>query len=271
MENDDQPIGRILSRREALSLLGLSGASLLAACAPQQSGATQPGRTAAPTNTTAAAVTPASTPSEVVQATTVADTGSLPTCVVRPELTEGPYYVDVNLDRSDVRTDTSTGVVEEGAELALTFRVSQIAAGSCAPLEGAVVEIWHCDADGLYSGVADPGFDTSGQNFLRGFQTTDSGGLATFVTVYPGWYPGRCVHIHFKVHHDSSEASRVFTSQLFFDDTFSDQVLTQAPYASRGQRNTLNSQDNIYQDELLVTVAQAGSGYAATFDIGLEM
>jgi protocatechuate 3,4-dioxygenase beta subunit len=204
--------------------------------------------------------------------TTSADTaGGLPACVVHPEVTEGPYYVDEELNRSDVRSDPSSGVVKEGALLALTFNVSQISEAGCAPLEGAKVEIWHCDADGVYSDVSDPGFNTQGQKFLRGYQVTDANGQATFLTIYPGWYTGRTVHIHFKVHQDTSDSGREFISQLFFDDSFTDQVFAREPYASKGQRNTLNSNDNIYQAELLLDVAQASNGYAAAFDIGLQL
>jgi protocatechuate 3,4-dioxygenase beta subunit len=252
MENDDLPVGYILSRREALKLLGVTSAALLAACAP---GATS---TLQPTSTTAQTM-PAGT------------TGSVPACVVRPEVTEGPYYVDEDLDRSDIRSDPTTGEVKDGALLTLTFNVSQVNDSGCTPLEGAKVEIWHCDAEGIYSGVSDPGFDTTGQKFLRGFQVTDANGQATFVTIYPGWYSSRTVHIHFKIHHDATDQSRVFTSQLFFDDSFSDQVFSQEPYASKGQRDTLNSTDRIYNDQLLLTVNQTAEGYAATFDIGMEM
>jgi protocatechuate 3,4-dioxygenase beta subunit len=179
--------------------------------------------------------------------------------------------VDEDLNRTDIRSDPTTGVIKEGALLALTFNISQISNGGCTPLEGAKVEVWHCDAEGAYSDVSDPGFDTQGQKFLRGFQVTDANGQATFLTIYPGWYSGRTVHIHFKVHQDTSDQGRVFTSQLFFDDSFTDQVFALEPYASKGQRNTLNSNDNIYQDELLLDVAQANDGYAAAFDIGLQL
>ena len=151
--------------------------------------------------------------------------------------------------------------------MALTFNVSKVTSGGCTPLQGAKVEIWHCDAAGAYSDVSDPGFNTKGQQFLRGYQATDANGKATFTTIYPGWYRGRAVHIHFKVHPD---ASTVFTSQLFFDDALSDQVFAQAPYAGKGQRDTLNSRDSIYKDLLLLTVAKAGQGYAATFDLGIQ-
>lgn len=252
MDNDDLPVGQILSRREALKLLGVTSTAVLAACVPGASEVLE--ATSAPT-----------------QATSATTTGALPACVVRPEVTEGPYYVDEDLERSDIRSDPSTGEVKEGALLRLTFNVSQVSNGSCTPLEGAKVEIWHCDAGGVYSDVSDPGFDTTGQKFLRGYQVTDANGQATFITIYPGWYSGRTVHIHFKVHHDTSDQSAVFTSQLFFDEVLTDQVYTQEPYASKGQRNTLNSNDNIYNEQLLLVAAQSDEGYAATFDIGLQM
>jgi len=199
---------------------------------------------------------------------------SMPACVVRPELTEGPYFVDERLNRSDIRSDPGTGVVEEGALLALTFRVSQVGDGSCTPLEGAWVDIWHCNALGVYSDVSDPGFDSSGQQFLRGYQVTDANGVAVFTTIYPGWYSGRTVHIHFKIRTGVGEGETSFydfTSQLFFDEALSDQVHAQPPYASKGYRDTLNSRDNIYDDQLLLTVAETGQGYAAVFHIGLQI
>jgi protocatechuate 3,4-dioxygenase beta subunit len=292
MDNDDRQIGQILSRREVLALLGAAaGASLLAACgsaattAPTSAaGAIAPTieaageATAAPTNAeaatteamasdpTAAATMAAEAATVEVTNTTVA--AAVPACVVRPEVTEGPYYVDVDLVRSDIRSDATSGEVKEGAPLVLTFNVSQVSSSSCAPLEGATVEIWHCDAAGQYSGVSDPGFDTAGQNWLRGAQVTDASGKATFTTIYPGWYSGRAVHIHFKV---SPSEDKVFTSQLFFDDALSQQVFSQAPYATKGSTpDTPNSTDNIYQDLLLLTTTQTGDGYAAGFDIGID-
>jgi protocatechuate 3,4-dioxygenase beta subunit len=120
--------------------------------------------------------------------------------------------------------------------------------------------------------VSDPGFDTSEQQFLRGYQVTDANGVAQFTTIYPGWYSGRTIHIHFKIRTDpDSDEGYEFTSQLFFDGALSDQVHTQEPYASKGQRDTLNNTDNIYNDLLLLAANQSNEGYAATFDIGLDL
>ena len=89
---------------------------------------------------------------------------------MKPELTEGPYYVDPQLERSDIRSDPATGVLSEGLPLAITFLVSSIDGSACGAFEGALVDVWHCDAQGIYSGVQDPRFDTSDQAFLRGYQ-----------------------------------------------------------------------------------------------------
>src|SRR5262249_2844899 len=144
----------------------------------------------------------------------------------------------------------SNGSTRPGAPLALTFRVGRIRGAACSPLTGALVDVWQCDARGVYSDVRDANgfFDTRGKKFLRGYQTTDEGGLASFTTVYPGWYSGRTVHIHFKIRTAPSAARGFeFTSQLYFDDALTDQVHTGAPYNARGQRTTRNAQDGIYR------------------------
>ena len=267
MDNDDRQVGQILGRREALKILGAASAALAAGCAPGSAQPTSTPGQAAGGATAGATAVPA-------EATSTAGSVALPACVVRPELTEGPYFVDERLNRSDIRSDPGPGVVEEGALLALTFHVSQVGDGSCTPLEGAWVDIWHCNALGVYSDVSDPGFETSGQQFLRGYQVTDANGLAAFTSIYPGWYSGRTVHIHFKIRTGVGEGETAFyesTSQLFFDEALNDSVHAQEPYASKGQRDTLNSRDNIYDDQLLLTVAKNGQGYAAAFDIGLQM
>ena len=285
MDNDDLPVGRVLSRREALRLLGAISAAALAACAPAQTSTPSAATTAPNTAVPATQAAATAAPTTAAQATTAATVAvptmtpasgvvTLPSCVVRPALTEGPYFVDEMLNRSDVRSDPGTGQVSGGAELQLTMRVSQISGADCVPLAGAQVDIWHCDALGVYSDATDRSFNTQGQKFLRGYQVTGANGSVTFTTIYPGWYQGRAVHIHFKIRADAQSAvTHEFTSQLFFDDALSRQVYTQAPYAAKGQPNMTNADDGIFQgggDQLLLDVQPSGSGYAATFDIGLQ-
>lgn len=253
--DDDRPIGRVLSRREVLALLGGSGAALLAACAP--------GALASPSSTTS--TQPTSAAATTAAAASSAGT-TLPSCIVRPAVTEGPYFVDEKLNRSDIRSDPTNGTVKAGAPLTLTFLVSRVSGSSCAALSGATVDIWHCDALGVYSDASDPSFNTKGQKFLRGYQTTDTSGNAQFTTIYPGWYQGRAVHIHFKIR----TATSAFTSQLFFDDSLNTRVFAQAPYSQKGTQGIMrNAADGIYDSRLLLTVMKDGSAYAATFDIGL--
>lgn len=201
---------------------------------------------------------------------TPSPSGATGTCVVRPQQTEGPYFVDERLNRSDIRSDPASGVVRPGTPLRLGFRVSRLQGGACSALAAAMVDVWHCDALGVYSDASDMGFNTVGQKFLRGFQTTDASGLAQFTTIYPGWYSGRAVHIHFKIRVGSSQ----FTSQLYFEESLTDQVHAQSPYTGKGRRNTTNAQDGIYQgggNQLLLSAAPEGAGYGATFDVALQL
>ena len=282
MHNDDQPIGRLLTRREMLKLLTLVGAAAAAGCAPRLGGndtatpAATTGATAAAATPTVASeavptLTPLAEPVATATAAAAAATAALPACVVRPEQTEGPYFVDEQLNRGDIRPDPADGSVRPGAPLALSFLVSRIDGATCAPLAGAIVDVWHCDAAGVYSGVNDRGFgSTAGQQFLRGYQTTGDGGAAAFTTIYPGWYSGRATHIHFKIR---TSDGMEFTSQLYFDDALTDLVHAQEPYAARGQRDTRNANDGIFRDggELLtLAVTESGDGYAAVFEIGLQ-
>ncbi len=262
MQNDDQQVGRILSRREALVLLGAAGASLIAGCSA--------GQTSSATAGTTSDASPASTTNA-----NNASTASAPGCVVRPAETAGPYYVDEKLNRSDIRSDPSDGSVRDGAPLELTFNVSQLAKGACAPLAGAIVDVWHCDAQGVYSDVRDPTFfDTRGKKFLRGYQVTDASGRATFKTIYPGWYEGRTIHIHFTIRtNPTAAAAHEFTSQIYFDDSLNDKVLAQKPYSSKGKRTMTNEQDGIFREngkELILAVQPVAAGYAGTFDIALQ-
>ena len=261
MENDDQPIGRILSRRDALKVLGIGSAAFLAACASPEE-----------TNT----LVPTTGPSPA-SPTQIAPTASAALdCVVRPEMTIGPYFVDEQLNRSDIRLNSADNSVREGVPLTLNIVVASVGNNSCTPLEGAQVDIWHCDAQGQYSGVSDRGFETTGQDFLRGYQVTNASGGVQFQTIYPGWYSGRAVHIHFTIRTKGADGeSYQFTSQFFFDDSLSDQVYAQEPYASKGQRDTLNATDNIFRsggDQLLLNLqGDNTSGYTGTMNIGLDL
>ena len=192
-------------------------------------------------------------------------------CVLIPAKTEGPYFVDEKLNRSDIRTDPSDGTTAAGVPLNLTMVVVG-ADSSCAPVQGAVVDIWHANAAGTYSDIASEG--TSGKKFLRGLQATDSGGQANFTTVFPGWYSGRAVHIHFKVRVVSgSTTTYEFNSQLFFDPATTNQIYATSAYSSRGTPNVANSADNIYGSDgsklLVALTANAGGGYDGTFVVGL--
>ncbi|MDA0352752.1 MAG: intradiol ring-cleavage dioxygenase [Chloroflexi bacterium] len=271
MDNDDAPVGRILPRREVLTLFGGVGLALLVGCAGDDP-------EGAPSTATASATAPlfAATPTAgaaTATATAAATAGvsvPLPSCIAVPEMTEGPYFVDEQLDRSDVRESVA------GVPLDLVVNVSHVTGDGCAALTGAVVDIWQCDASGQYSDVTDRavGFDTTGKTFLRGLQRSDAAGQTRFTTIYPGWYPGRAVHIHFKVRAQAADGSIFeFTSQFFFDDALSDEVLVAAPYAKAGRR-TRNADDGIYRsggDQLVLAARPAAEGFSATFDLGLQV
>jgi protocatechuate 3,4-dioxygenase beta subunit len=191
--------------------------------------------------------------------------GSL-SCVVTPSATEGPYFVDETLNRSDLTSDTTDGNVLTALPLALQISVYRVSSGACTPLSGAQVDVWHADAGGVYSDIQAQ--NTVGQTFLRGYQLTDSSGAANFTTIYPGWYPGRTAHIHFKVRSGNFE----FTSQWFMDEDINDLVYSAAPYNSRGQRTTRNDNDGIYNSTLLLPLTRdsANVGYVGTYSLGLQ-
>jgi protocatechuate 3,4-dioxygenase beta subunit len=205
-------------------------------------------------------------------------TATTPSCVVRPQQTEGPYFVDEELNRFDIRSDPSDGSMKQGVPLHLVLRVYRIDDSSCTALPGAFVDIWQCDALGAYSDVQDRiGLfeDMRGKKFLRGYQVTDTSGKVEFMTIYPGWYPGRTVHIHFKIRtHSKTELGHEFTSQLYFDDSLTDQVQAQSPYAARGHRTTTNATDDIFRQggsQLMLKLIKDAQGYLGTLDIGFWM
>lgn len=256
------PVGRLVrSRRAVLGFLGGVAGTAVFGCSRQTEGL------------------PPLASSGLAQADDLLD------CIVRPQQTAGPFFVDTQLNRADLRTDPVTGQISAGVPLGLLFQVFQVDSfqpeGSrrCVPLPNAVVDVWQCDAAGVYSGVRDRRSDTTGQAFLRGYRRTDQNGVAEFLTIYPGWYPGRAVHIHFKIRTGSpsgaiAPSSYEFTSQLYFDDALTDRIHRQTPYTARGQRAQRNHQDAIFQfggAQLLLPVAQTDRGYFGRFGIGLEM
>ena len=208
-------------------------------------------------------------------ATRTAGAADAAACVTTPAETEGPYFVDENLNRSDIRVDPSDGSISPGVPLTMQIAVSQVTASSCAVLSGAHVEVWHCDAGGTYSDEQTN--NSRGKKFLRGYQTTDDSGIVRFTTIYPGWYSGRAVHIHFKVRtYSGSTILDEFTSQFYFDDAVTDAVHALSPYHTRGARDTRNASDGILRatsnsDRLMLNLVQADDGYAATVNVGVNL
>lgn len=181
------------------------------------------------------------------------------TCVLAPEQTEGPYYLD------DARVRRN--VTEGKAGVPLVLRLSVVNASTCKPIKGASVEIWHCDAGGVYSGTSVQG--TEDDRFLRGIQRTDAKSLALFRTIYPGWYQGRTVHIHVMVHVGGNV---VHTGQLYFPDAVTDAVYKRAPYARRPGRDPRNAGDSIYRNggkRSTLKLVKSGSGYVGSISMGV--
>lgn len=249
-----------LNRREALAGIGtVSLGALLAACGSDDSG-----------TTTSAAVSTSEGGTATVEPGSGNDLAGLfdesSSCTLTAEQTEGPFYFDVDSIRSDIRED------REGVKLRLAIRVRD--AEACEPLRNAVVEIWHCDATGLYSGFEAASTDgppggggpTDEETYLRGAQVTDGDGIVELTTIYPGWYRGRTVHIHAKVHLDSSTA---LTTQLYFGEDVSAAVYEHEPYASDSGRDTFNEDDGIFDESLLLTLAEDGDGYLGTISFDL--
>lgn len=247
----------------------------------------------------------AQAPSSSSQTPSSPVTGSSNVCVLYPEQTEGPYYID--LDR--VRQDITEG--KDGIPLKLLLNITD--AEGCTPISGAAMDIWHCDAAGNYAGYSaaatstpDGGYGeaatpsqrpadgngsgqpgrlpagdpppgrnagghrapTSNDTFLRGTQITDVNGQVEFDTIYPGWYRGRTTHIHLKVHLD---ANTVLTSQMYFPEEITRAVYAQTPYNDRPDRDTTNAQDFILKgnETVVLNLTETGNGYTGRLTIGV--
>jgi protocatechuate 3,4-dioxygenase beta subunit len=184
----------------------------------------------------------------------------LVSCVLAPEQTEGPFYLDDHRVRRDIREG------RPGVPLALRLTVVDVS--TCKPIRRAAVDIWHCDAGGVYSGTSVQ--NTEEARFLRGIQRTDAKGLALYKTVYPGWYSGRTVHIHVTVHIGGNV---VHTGQLYFPDTLTDQVFKRRPYSRRPNRSTRNAADSIYRNggrRSTLKLRKSGSGYVGSIVMGVQ-
>lgn len=182
-------------------------------------------------------------------------------CVLQRELTEGPFYLDLDLVRRTIKGG------RPGTPL--TLRLKVVDATTCRPIRGAAVEIWHCDASGTYSGVA----GNTG-TFLRGIQRSDANGNVRFESIVPGWYRGRTPHIHMKVFVSGQE---VHTGQVFFRSAVLRTVYAQGVYRRRGQADTTNSSDNIYASagsRALLSMKRKGtsvsSGYTGSLTVGVR-
>jgi protocatechuate 3,4-dioxygenase beta subunit len=250
-----------LTRRKALGTLGaVSVGALLAACGASDDPVTS-------TDVTTSDGATATVQPQTGSATSVDDLfADASVCTLTAEETEGPYYFDVDAVRSDIRED------REGTTLRVAIQVQDVAA--CEPIANAVVDIWHCDAAGIYSGFESasqggPGGagPTDEETYLRGVQVTDANGVVQFVTIYPGWYRGRTVHIHAKVHVDNATA---LTTQLYFDEDVTTTVYESEPYSSDTGRDTFNENDGIFDAANILTLSQDGDGYLGVITFGVN-
>lgn len=259
-------VGEPIDRRALLKAGGLlSLGGVLAACTGSTQPKAQPPRTTTPAPTTASASTTTAAPTP--SAVGLLDQAG--TCTLTPVTIAGPTWFDASAVRNDIRDG------QPGVPLDLAFRVEK--AATCAPIPNAVVDLWQCDALGVYSGFAGaaPGQGgsaggkdkygdaesraTDADRWLRGTQVTDAGGVVTFSSIYPGWYPTRTAHLHLKVHLDGSTA---LTTQLFFDDAVSDGVYAaNAPYNQHPGRDTKNPRDEFYKPAAQLHLAQGGTGW----------
>ena len=180
-------------------------------------------------------------------------------CVLTPEQTEGPYYIAGEKFRRDI-TEGRPGVP-------LLLRLRVVDASTCRPIRNAAVDIWHADALGVYSGF---GSGARSRTFMRGIQRTDVKGLARFRTVYPGWYRGRTVHIHVKVH---LAGNVVHTGQLYFPDPLTDKVFRRRPYSRRPRRTTRNADDFVFAQggrRSMLALRKVGSAYVGAITMGVN-
>jgi protocatechuate 3,4-dioxygenase beta subunit len=224
-----------------------------------------------------------STPEAATSGTASASASATATttvCTLTAEVTEGPYSLDGALVRKDIRED------KEGVEVQYTFTVVDTG-NDCAPLADALVEIWHCDSLGEYSGyVGGNGHDEDDDGtFLRGGQMTDENGQCSITSIWPGHYVSRAVHVHMRVHTDVTLTDNsytggevIHTGQLFFDADINAEIQALSPYSDNTTAETLLKDDSIYDDagasSGLLTLTALGTsvsdGYTATLTVGVN-
>lgn len=215
-------------------------------------------------------IEPTSTTTGSTTTTTGSTNGSSASdCTVSPSETEGPFptKIPANFVRKDIR-DGRTGVL-------MTMNITiKNANASCAALAGAIVDVWHCDKDGYYSEYGGTGMQSvnfQNVDFLRGRQTTDSNGLVSFTSIFPGWYSGRAPHIH--VHIYNSAGKSLLVTQIAFPyDVANTVYITGQSYGyTKGAQDTRNERDNVFSDgfttELATLSGSLSGGYTLTHTI----
>ncbi|HEX6511611.1 MAG TPA: intradiol ring-cleavage dioxygenase, partial [Chloroflexota bacterium] len=225
--------------------LVLPAIGVLAACGAPTSAGILPASPAPSSGTPVSAGVPQASASRAaaspVASTSAAAAAAAGSCSLSPEQEVGPYY----LANQQIRKDVTEGRPGVPLQLHLTL----LNAGGCSALPNAAVDIWHADATGNYSGFSNAG---GSGTFLRGTQLTDGNGLAEFSTIYPGWYPGRAIHIHVRVHTGGSTGPTysgghiAHTGQLFPPEDMNDQVMKLAPYSSHTGNRTIQSRDGVF-------------------------
>jgi protocatechuate 3,4-dioxygenase beta subunit len=201
---------------------------------------------------------------------------SAPDCLLTPEQEEGPFYIDLAQVRQDI--------VEDRPGVPLALALSVVDSDTCEPIRDAAVDIWHCDALGVYSGESLVG--SEGETYLRGIQLTDGNGLAEFATIYPGQYPGRTTHIHLKVRLGGRQGDGAYagghvshTGQLFTSDRRDAEVFALAPYNGNAAEITPRNADGIFRyqggSSSVLVLARVGNnlardGFTASATLGVD-
>jgi len=257
MDNDDATVGRIFTRREALQVAARTGLSLAAIGGAYKLGYASP----------------------------LFDNQPKVNLIASPVMTEGPFFVDEKLNRSDLIGNTTRPSVKNGVPLHINFTLYKLSGSKPLLLKDAHIDVWHADAIGVYSDENNPMNHemTSHQTWLRGYQATGAAGTAAFKTIFPGWYRGRAPHIHFKIrtYSGASKVTAEFTSQLFFKESDTTRVYSVSPYTLAGQHDTSNANDNIFNerqkdgskagDHMLLDLKKlsGSAGYSANFTVVL--